>query len=61
MKSGVDGMADLVHKQAFTVERAGYSITADANLMNKDLVVSLTGGGSHIWVELWVLTARPGR
>lgn len=44
MKLGVGGMADLVHRHIFTVERAGYAITADANLMNKDLVVNLTGG-----------------
>lgn len=44
MKSGVDGMANLLHKCLFTVKDKGYSIVADTTLMNKDLVVNLIGG-----------------
>ncbi|WP_283621992.1 prenylated flavin chaperone LpdD [Limosilactobacillus avium] len=37
-------MANLIHKQIFTVKQEGYTITASATLMNKDLLVNLTGG-----------------
>ncbi|MCC4399231.1 hypothetical protein LMC10_03875 [Limosilactobacillus reuteri] len=37
-------MADLIHKKLFAVKNVGYSLSADVTLMNRDLIVNLSGG-----------------